>query len=70
MDRDEVESLSDAGSLDSLDSDHEIPPIDPPVITPATGARAEASECVCVCVWCGCSVSGWVWVGVCVWDFG
>ncbi|XP_064395426.1 uncharacterized protein LOC135342588 isoform X2 [Halichondria panicea] len=46
VDRDEVESLSDAGSMDSLDSDHEIPPIHPPVIAPATGAQAEAGAVV------------------------
>ncbi len=45
-DKSEVDSISNAGSLDSLDSDHEIPPIDPPVITPAaTGEQAEAGVC-------------------------
>lgn len=50
-DKDEVESISNAGSLDSLDSDHEIPPIDPPVIVPASGAAP--GVCVCVCVQSG-----------------
>ena len=42
-DKSEVDSISNAGSLDSFDSDHEIPPIDPPVITPAvSGEQARA----------------------------
>ena len=40
----DVDSISDAGSIDSIPSDHEVPPLDNPLRSLAQTARAQLDE--------------------------